>query len=318
MEGKHIFKKTAVMMLAALFVFAAAFASVQMPSYAASKPAKVTGIRAAARSNYSVRISWKKVKNAKKYQVYRANKKNGRYKKITTLTGTSYINSDLKKGTRYFYRVRAVNGNSKGAFSAKKSVSTMNSPLYDVEIDKAAGTVTISAKVNGKYFSRSTRHLMVDQYGFNKGTAMLTSYCIPDDLYNGLVRAGGVSWSKSAGKKLKNGEKNTVKNAEHKKFSRLDISIGRGGVSHSLDECLTTVKGGSNAPKISMIFAGNPGAAAKTPSGCMVCMDSCYIGMAANNAYGMCVIDKCKPCLYARPDVLPPDGTVVKVTFRVR
>ena len=210
MEGKHIFKKTAVMMLAALFVFAAAFASVQMPSYAASKPAKVTGIRAAARSNYSVRISWKKVKNAKKYQVYRANKKNGRYKKITTLTGTSYINSDLKKGTRYFYRVRAVNGNSKGAFSAKKSVSTMNSPLYDVEIDKGAGTVTISAKVNGKYFSRSTRHLMVDQYGFNKGTAMLTSYCIPDDLYNGLVRAGGVSWSKSAGKKLKNGEKNTV------------------------------------------------------------------------------------------------------------
>ena len=318
MEGTKVIRKASALLLAALLTFAAAFAAVSVPSFAASKTSKVTGVKAAARSNYSVRITWKKAKNAKKYQVYRANTKKGAYKKITTVTGTSFVDSGLDRGTKYFYKVRGISGSSKGAFSSVKSAASKNSPLYDVEVDKAAKTVTINAKVNGKYFSKSTRHLMVDQYGFNKGTAMLSSYCTPEDLYNGLVSAGGISWSKSAGKTLKNGEKNSVKNAENKRFSRLDVTLGWGGETHSLSECLTTEKGGSSAPEIDMVFAGNPKAAARTPSGCMVCMDSCYIGIAANSAYGLCVIDNGKPQLFARSDVLPANGSVVKVTFRIR
>lgn len=311
-------KRTAILILTMLFTFAMVFAEASAPAHAAGKLAKVKGIKAGTVSNYSVKVSWKKVKDAKKYQVCRSDKKNGKYKKIATVTGTSFTDSALEKGTAYYYRVRASRGKNNGAYSTIKRAVTKSSPLCDVEVDKEAKTVTISAKVNGKYFGRSTRHLMVDQNGFNKGKAMLTSYCSPDDLYNGLTATGGVSWSKSFGKILKDGEKNTVKNAENKKYSKLDISISWDGESHSLSECLTTVKGGNKAPKIDMIFSGNPGAAARTPSGCMVCMDSCYIGMAANSAYGLCVIDKGKPKLFARPDVMPADGTVVKVIFRIK
>ena len=318
MEGTHKLRKIAVLILAAIISFGTAFIGTSYQAFAASKPAKVTGVKASALSNYSIKVTWKKTKSAKKYQLYCADKKNGKYRKIATISGTYYVDSNLNKGTRYYYKIRAINGSKKGAFSSVKAASTKKSSLYDVTVNKEAKTVTISARVNGYYFNNSTRHFMVDQNGFNKGKAILSSYCTPDDLYNGLIKAGGVSWSKTAGKTLKNGEKNTVNNAENKNYSRLEISVSWGYETHSLSDCLTTEKNSSTAPEIDMIFSGNPKAAAKTPSGCMVCMDSCYIGMAANCAYGLCVIDQGNPTLFARADILPEDGSVVKVTFTVK
>lgn len=65
----------------------------------------------------SVKVTWKKVTGAKKYQVYRATKKSGKYTKIKTTAKTSYTNKKLKNGKHYFYKVRAINGSTKSAFS---------------------------------------------------------------------------------------------------------------------------------------------------------------------------------------------------------
>lgn len=311
--------KFTALLLAAALTMVSVFGAFSAPAFAAAKkPAKVSGVKVSAKSNYSIKISWKKAKNAKKYQVYRSVSKKGKYKKIATVKTTSYTSSNLLKGKKYYYKVRAVNGNKKGSYSAVKYVSTKKSALYDVLVDKETKTVTISARLDGKYFHEPTRHLIIDRSGFNKGKGMLTSYCTPDDLYNALVKAGGVSWSKSEGKTLRNGEKNTVKNAENKSFSKIDVSIGWGDEMHPLEECLTTVEKGTAAPEIDMIFSGNPKAAAKTPSGCITCMDSCYIGIVANRSYGLCWFDDKDHPLFAREDVLPEDGTVVKVMFRIK
>ena len=50
-----------------------------------------------------------KVTGATGYVVYRAKKKNGKYKKIRTLkrSARSYTNTGIKKGKRYYYKVRA-------------------------------------------------------------------------------------------------------------------------------------------------------------------------------------------------------------------
>jgi hypothetical protein len=269
-------------------------------------------------SNYSIKLTWKKAKNAKKYQIYRADSRKGKYKKIAVVSRTAYISSNLKKGKKYYYKVRAVNGNKKGSYSSVVYAKTKKTSRYDVIVDKTAKTVTISALVNGKYFTESTRHLIIDNFGFNKGKAILTSYCTPEDLYNALVKAGGISWSKTEGKTLKTGEKAGLQNAENKDFSKIDVSISWDSESHSLSECLTTVEGGANPPDIDMIFSGNPKAAAKTPSGCVTCMDSCYIGIVSNSAYGIFAIDNHDPTLYARADVLPGDQKVVKVTFAIK
>ena len=55
-------------------------------------------------------ISWKKVKGASGYEVYRSTKKNGKYKKIKTIkkAGTvRFTDKKLKKGFAYYYKVRA-------------------------------------------------------------------------------------------------------------------------------------------------------------------------------------------------------------------
>ena len=319
MSGKTTAKRVAALMLAMLFAFVTVFGAASVPTYAASKPAKVKGVTAKAKSSSSIKITWKKAKNAKKYQVYRATSKDGKFKKVKTTKKRSFTNKGLKSGKTYYYKVRAIRGKKKGKFSAVKSAKTKKgASLSDVTVNTAEKSVTINAKVNGTFFVKSTRHLMIDSKGFNAGKAILESYCYPEDLYKALAKVGGVSWSKSADKTLDMGEKITKGNAENKNYSTMDITISWDGESHDLSECLTTTRGGSSAPKLNMVFSGNPGAAAKTYSGCMVCLDSCYIGIVSNSEYGLCDIDGGNPTVYARSDVLPEEGTVVKVTFKLK
>jgi hypothetical protein len=244
--------------------------------------------------------------------VFRGTSKTGKFKWVKTTTNKSYTDKKLKSSKTYYYKVRAVNGDKKGEFSAIKSAKTKVN-YAAVKVDKTNKTVTIYAKVNGKYFMKSTAHLMVDMNGFNKDDCIMNSYCHPDDLYEGLAKIGGVSWSKSKDKTLKSGEKISKKNAENKDYSSFDISVSWGNESHSLSECVTTSRGGKTAPKIDMVFSGNPKAAEKTYSGCMVCFDSCYVAIVSNCKYGL---DDIK--VYGRSDVLPDDGKIVKVTFKLK
>lgn len=66
-----------------------------------------------------IRVTWKKVKSAVEYEVYRKTK-SGKYKKIKMLEGTdkvSYYDKTAKKGVTYYYTVRACSGKYKGAYT---------------------------------------------------------------------------------------------------------------------------------------------------------------------------------------------------------
>lgn len=73
-------------------------------------------------SNGHPKLTWAAVIGADKYIVYRATSKTGKYTKITTTTGRSYINSNAKSGRTYYYKVVAVSNLSTGANSAYSSV----------------------------------------------------------------------------------------------------------------------------------------------------------------------------------------------------
>lgn len=95
-----------------------------------AKLSKVTKLKVKNKKKRKAVITWKKVKNASGYQIYRATKKNGKFKKVKTVKGNSvvkYTNTKLKKNKKYYYKVRAyrtVKGKKVyGAFSVKKSVS---------------------------------------------------------------------------------------------------------------------------------------------------------------------------------------------------
>ncbi|MBR5020602.1 MAG: hypothetical protein IKY17_03150, partial [Oscillospiraceae bacterium] len=69
------------------------------------------------------KLSWDKVEGAVSYKVYRATEKDGEYKLMKTVSGTSYTNTNCVKGTTYYYFVVAVAENTWGNSAASNVVS---------------------------------------------------------------------------------------------------------------------------------------------------------------------------------------------------
>lgn len=76
----------------------------------------------------SVSLTWKKVAGANGYKIYRADKKNGTYKAVKTVSkasAVSYADKKLKTGKTYYYKIKAYRTVDKQAkyssFSAVKS-----------------------------------------------------------------------------------------------------------------------------------------------------------------------------------------------------
>ena len=59
-------------------------------------------------STGKVKLTWEHVEGAVKYEVYRAATKDGEYKKMYTLTGTTYVNTNATAGKYYYYYVVAI------------------------------------------------------------------------------------------------------------------------------------------------------------------------------------------------------------------
>ncbi len=86
-----------------------------------AKNRKVTGFKVKAQKKKKAKVSWKKTAGASGYEIYRATKKNGKYKKVAVIgkAGTvKYTNKKLKAKKKYFYKMRPytvvknVNGKS--------------------------------------------------------------------------------------------------------------------------------------------------------------------------------------------------------------
>ncbi len=58
-----------------------------------------------------IRLSWSKVANALKYNVYRKNSE-GKWQKLETVTTTSYTDKNVKDGKKYTYTVKAIGENN--------------------------------------------------------------------------------------------------------------------------------------------------------------------------------------------------------------
>ena len=58
------------------------------------------------------RASWESVPGAKKYEVYRATSANGKYSKVATVTGCTYLDSNATVGKTWYYKVKALASNS--------------------------------------------------------------------------------------------------------------------------------------------------------------------------------------------------------------
>ncbi len=79
-------------------------------------------------SSGKIKLTWKAVDGAQKYEIYRATSKNGTYKKMKTTTGVSYVNTSATAGKTYYYKVKAIAKKS-AANSAYSVVDTRTCDL---------------------------------------------------------------------------------------------------------------------------------------------------------------------------------------------
>ena len=87
---------------------------------ALTKPTQMKVVKGKGLSN---KISWKKVAGAKKYEIYRATSKNGKYVKIAVVAAKklNYTDKKIKKGTTYYYKVRATQNVNKKTYRSNFS-----------------------------------------------------------------------------------------------------------------------------------------------------------------------------------------------------
>lgn len=150
-------RKLAITILA-LFTVLSVGTAMLLPAEASavSRPGKVKSLKVRSTGYSKLTVSWKRVKNAKGYQIYRATKKNGTYKKVKTIKTAktvSWTNKKLTTGKRYYYKVRAYRGSRKGSFSAKKSGVPKLSKTSGV---KASATSRSAIKISWSKTSGAT------------------------------------------------------------------------------------------------------------------------------------------------------------------
>ncbi len=79
-------------------------------------------------SSGKIKVSWKAISGAEKYEVYRATSEKGEYSKISTTTNTSATDTKAVAGTKYYYKVKAIHDTS----AANSAYSTVKSATCDL------------------------------------------------------------------------------------------------------------------------------------------------------------------------------------------
>lgn len=138
-----------------LMAFCVALSMMPVNTYAAasgSAPAKIKTVKLSKSTKSSLTIKWSKSKGAKKYQI--AYKKAGAKKyKIKTVSNKKRTNTiaKLKAGTRYYIKVRGINGKRKGKWSSRKRFRTKSSSSGSsgkVDYTKAADESKVKVSVS--------------------------------------------------------------------------------------------------------------------------------------------------------------------------
>ena len=87
------------------------------------KPSKVKKVTAKNNRKKSIKITWKKTTNAKKYKIQYSTSKKFKKKVVTKTTKKlKYTIKKLAKGKTYYIRVRGINGKEVGKWSSAKKV----------------------------------------------------------------------------------------------------------------------------------------------------------------------------------------------------
>lgn len=177
-----------------------------------------------------------------------------------------------------------------------------------IQADMQGKIVSLLAEVNGKYLQQPTRHGVVFFKGKNGDKSVFRAYAGHKDLYDSLTKIG-----------LKPGNNMTMDNKETTfvQGDLLDVMVSweGGKKAYRLDEVISD----SNKKPFQIRFGGNLQSALKHDTGCLVCLDSCPVGILSNAAYTYGAVEKRKEVEFrGNNGILPKDGTPVVITIKAK
>ena len=169
-------------------------------------PKKVSAVKAKKRGTNYITLSWSKDTNVTGYQIYRSSSANGSFKKIKTISNkssTSYKNTKLTSGQRYYYKVRSYKKTGGktyyGEFSAVKAIDTQidytrlalgknGARIYDTT--STEGNIILNPTVN---VAMKVNYATKDESG---NTWYHVTYETSSNDYSGFIPAGKVTIAK--------------------------------------------------------------------------------------------------------------------------
>ena len=183
-----------------------------------------------------------------------------------------------------------------------------------IAIDREKGEIVVPAEVNGKYFSSPTRHGMVFVGGSNGEKSVLRGLANETAFYQALLEIGAKAGENMTMQDMK---AKTSKEGKAVQGDRLDVFLTWEGSNGEIPfaEAIRTEKPEDTRP-MDIRFGGNLGNAKTFHTGCILCLDSCAVGIASNASYPSGTTQNDEVRFFGNDKVLPPDGTRVSVIFR--
>jgi ferredoxin len=181
-------------------------------------------------------------------------------------------------------------------------------PKDPLVINMKNRSVSVLAQVNGKYLVQPTRHGVVFKGGSNGSKSVFAALVEPKPFYEALIKIGSKPGNNMT---WENKEKTCVQG------DQLDVFVTWAGAkkAYRLDEVIRD----SNGKPLVIRFGGNLQAAMDKKTGCLLCLDSCPVGITSNATYTYGAIESRKETsLMGNKDILPPDGTLVVITFKAK
>lgn len=174
----------------------------------------------------------------------------------------------------------------------------------NIIINKDKKEVSVFSEVNAKYFTEPTRHGVVFSGGSNGEKSVLRGLGDEKVFYDALVAVGFEPSNKLTLDDMSKGV--SVEG------QALDVFVSWDGKELPFADI---IKASEERP-MDIRFGGNIDNAKDKNTGCILCLDSCAVGITSNAAYETGASNSIN--FYGRDDVLPADGAVVRVIFRER
>lgn len=171
-----------------------------------------------------------------------------------------------------------------------------------LKVNRSQHTVYLATTVNRVYTRQPTRHLIVNEKGTNANKSLLQTKVTPQQFYKALKQTGATPGNNLT---LKSKPGTTIGG------TTLKVSFVINGKKVAAQHAIQ-VKG-KDAPDLDFRFGGNKTRAAKIKTGCMICFDSCPVGIASGATYGY----QYGAHFTGKASVLPEDGQQLVVVCQV-